>query len=67
MTDLLRGLRRPTEYDASELTVPRAFTLTSLVALRYRDAPDTTVEGRAAAQEIADAILALANAWEVPL
>ena len=67
MTDLLFDLRPPRDRRVGELTVPRAFTLTSLVALRYRDAPDTTAEGRAAAQEIADAILALANAWEVPL
>lgn len=65
MTDLLHGLR-PIEHDRGPLTVARAFTLTSLVALRYRDAPDTTAEGRAAAQEIVDAIYELARAWGVP-
>lgn len=58
---------RPTHTDPAPLTVARAFTLASLLAYRYRDAPDTTAEGRQAAQDIAGAIAALARAWEVPL
>ncbi len=64
MTDLLRGLR-PAEGEV--LTPARALTLTSLVAYRCRDDPDTTAEGRQAAQEIADAVAELARAWGVPL
>jgi len=61
---LLRDLH-PREGEA--LTVGHAFTLVSLIALRYRDNRDTTAEGRQAAQDIADAIAAIAKAWGVPL
>ena len=62
--DLLHGLR-PVEGEV--LTAARALTLTSLIAYRYRDAPETTAEGRQAAQDIADAIATLAQEWEVLL